>query len=256
MGHQENIKKKTREQRDLEAGRYDLSFSSYANAVEMPTTIRRLGLSDRDITLDVGAGTGRFTLELAQRCRRVVAVDFSFNSLKVCREKCRQSVPAKVHFVVADISMLPFRDEIFDKAGSSQVLQDLPTSEQRVATLSEVGRVVKRGGEVVITTFNYPLAERMGIVKYAGKKEGYHHTGESIYYYRFTYFEFKRFLSCVPGFSVEEACGIRNIPAKPIGEWLCKAGLLNFSLWLDYLIEKNIVSALTGRFLLAKLIKK
>ncbi len=251
--NQDDSKAKSRVQRDREARIYDSSFVPYAQAVEMPSTLRRIGASESDRVLDAGAGTGRLTLELAAQCKEVIAVDFSLESLKLCREKCGQSARGGVYWVQADLGKLPFRSGVFDKVGSTQVVQDLPSADDRMQMLSELHRVMKKGGIAVLTTFNYPLPEKLGLVKYAGKKEGYHHTGGSIYYYRFDYREFKDFLSSC--FRIVELCGIRNIPAKPLGEWMRRWGLLKFATAVDFMIEKTFVSKLTGRFLLAKLVK-
>jgi ubiquinone/menaquinone biosynthesis C-methylase UbiE len=219
----------------------------------MPTTMRRLRPGDGDRVLDAGAGTGRLTLELARTCKEVIAVDYSLESLKLCREKCERSDTQRVFCVQADLCKLPFKSGVFDKAGSVQVIQDLPSADGRTEMLRELHRVLRRDGMAVLTTFNYPFPERLGFVKYAGKKEGYHHTGGSIYYYRFDYKEFKNFLSSC--FRIVELCGIRNIPAKPFGEWMRRMGLLNLAAAVDFMIEKTFISRLTGRFLLAKLVK-
>jgi ubiquinone/menaquinone biosynthesis C-methylase UbiE len=253
MQEVEIIKKKSRLQRDKEADCYDKSFSAYANAVEIPTTIKRLSLGRSDCVLDAGAGTGRLTKELVEKCMFVVAADFSFNSLKVCKVRCEIHKTARLYLVQADLCFLPFKDGFFNKIGCSQMLQDLPTPKDRLNALKEMKRVLKDKGIVVITTFNFPLTERLGFVKYAGKKEGFHHSGHSIYYYRFGYFEFKAFVSSV--FTIRELCGIRNIPGKPIGEWFRKIGLVSLALFIDFFIEKTPLSILTGRFLLVKLEK-
>ena len=51
--------------RDAEATWYDTIFGDYTNAVEVPTTVARIGVPDGPV-LDFGAGTGRVTTHLAK----------------------------------------------------------------------------------------------------------------------------------------------------------------------------------------------
>ena len=146
MDRDDSTKAKSRLQRDREAGIYDLSFPPYAQAVEMPSTIRRLRPDEGDRVLDAGAGTGRLTLELATKCKEVIAVDYSLESLKLCREKCERSNRRGVFWVQADLCKLPFRPGVFDKVGSCQVIQDLPSTDSREETLRELHRGRQEGG--------------------------------------------------------------------------------------------------------------
>ena len=53
--------------------------------------------------LDIGAGTGAYTLELARRGYTVTAVDISPKLLEVCRERVAdEGLKGKVAFLVAD----------------------------------------------------------------------------------------------------------------------------------------------------------
>ena len=156
-----------------------------------------------------------------------------------------------VHLVKGDLTHLPLRDGIFDKAGSFQVFADLPGEDLRRKGIEEIHRVIKPDGIFVITVFNYSMYERLRLFKYASKKEGYHH--RVIYYFRFTNNEFRQLLS--KKFKVKELCGIRNIPGRPFGEFFRKIGLFKLSRFFDINLEKTPLSYLTGRFLLAKCIK-
>lgn len=70
--------------RQLQNGE-DLSFEH----VLVPTTLELLDSADRDLVLDVGAGTGVFTSHLARRSGRVLAFEPSTRSVAVARKACR-----------------------------------------------------------------------------------------------------------------------------------------------------------------------
>ncbi len=75
----------------------DLSFEH----VVVPTTWRLFEGADRAVVLDIGSGTGEFTLRLAQVAGRVIAVDPSRASVALARRVCH---PAQnVRFVEASL---------------------------------------------------------------------------------------------------------------------------------------------------------
>lgn len=62
----------------------DLSF----HHVVVPTTWRLLEGADRTLVLDIGSGTGEFTLQLARSSGTVIAVEPSKTSVALAREVC------------------------------------------------------------------------------------------------------------------------------------------------------------------------
>ena len=99
--------------------------------------------------VDLGCGTGRHTVWLAEAGARVTAVDFSSGMLKRARRKVG---PAVVRFVVHDLhEPLPFDDASFDVAVSGLVLEhlrDLP------AFFGEVRRVLRADGRAVVSAMH------------------------------------------------------------------------------------------------------
>jgi demethylmenaquinone methyltransferase/2-methoxy-6-polyprenyl-1,4-benzoquinol methylase len=100
--------------------------------------------------LDLAAGTGVSTVELARGGATAIACDFSLGMLRAGRAvKKRRHVP----FVAGDATGLPFRDAAFDSAVISFGLRnvsDVPTA------LRELARVVRPGGRLVICEFSRP----------------------------------------------------------------------------------------------------
>ncbi len=86
----------------------------------------------RGLILDAGAGYGTWRPAL-DKCGHVVAVDIS-----------RQGDAD----AAADLKKLPFRDDTFDAAFCSQVIEH---EREPTALLAELGRVVKRDGTLVLT---------------------------------------------------------------------------------------------------------
>ena len=98
--------------------------------------------------LDVGCGTGVFTLNILASGPCVTGLDISLPMLKQARRKA-EGYPFRG--VAGDMSVLPFADECFDKVVSMTALEFIADGRRAVADLF---RVTRKGGIVVVTTLN------------------------------------------------------------------------------------------------------
>lgn len=100
--------------------------------------------SGGDRVLEIGAGTGVFTLTLARRCREVVAVDISENMLEVLRRKAAREGLTTIRTVTGNAETLEL-DGTFSAAcafSSLEYLTDLPAFFHRLTQLVEPGGVL------------------------------------------------------------------------------------------------------------------
>lgn len=97
--------------------------------------------------LEIGAGTGYFTLNLmlAGLVREAVATDISHGMLATLSDSAR-SLGLEVRTVRTEAERLPFPDASFDLVFGHAVLHHLPDLE---ASFSEFARVLRPGGTVV-----------------------------------------------------------------------------------------------------------
>lgn len=110
-----------------------------------------LSLRPGEWVLDVAAGTGVSTAELARSGASAVASDFSLGML---RAGLARPARAGLPFVAADALRLPFADAVFDAVTISFGLRnvvDVP------AALAEFARVTRPGGRLVICEFSTPV---------------------------------------------------------------------------------------------------
>jgi SAM-dependent methyltransferase len=99
--------------------------------------------------LDFGCGNGAQTVELAGAQRRLIAVDIDLADLLILRAA---SDPAGVIFpVLYGGSDLPLPDGSVDAAVCFEVLEHVP---DEAAALAEIRRVLKPGGDFVLTVPN------------------------------------------------------------------------------------------------------
>ena len=106
--------------------------------------------------LDAGCGGGGASVLAAQRGAKVSGLDASAAMIEVAKER----VPAG-DFRVGDIQALPFDDHAFDAVIAPNSLQ---YSDDRIATLQELGRVCTRDGRVVVGLFSAPDKVQYSVV--------------------------------------------------------------------------------------------
>jgi ubiquinone/menaquinone biosynthesis C-methylase UbiE len=128
------------------------------------------GAQPGDRVLDVGCGTGYFARRLARvvapasRAGRqqalqgsVIGIDASAGMLEQAR---RSTESAACEYVVGVAERLEFEDGSFDVVTSSLMLHHLP-NELRGQALSEMRRVLRPGGQLLIGEFR-PPSTRLG----------------------------------------------------------------------------------------------
>jgi demethylmenaquinone methyltransferase/2-methoxy-6-polyprenyl-1,4-benzoquinol methylase len=98
--------------------------------------------------LDVAAGTGTSSEPYADRGIDVVACDFSVGMLKVGKRR-----RPDIDFIAGDATNLPFADNSFDATTISFGLRNVGDPHK---ALSEMLRVTKPGGRLVIAEFSHP----------------------------------------------------------------------------------------------------
>jgi ubiquinone/menaquinone biosynthesis C-methylase UbiE len=102
--------------------------------------------------LDVGCGTGGHSIRLAKRGFSVVAIDFSDHILKTAELNVRsEGLQDNIKLQYGNILSLPFATGTFDHVLCWGVLMHIPDVEKAI---SELGRVLKRGGILVVSEGN------------------------------------------------------------------------------------------------------
>jgi ubiquinone/menaquinone biosynthesis C-methylase UbiE len=127
------------------ASEYDTRWSFYVEATTS-ATIARLSVPPTGRVLDVGCGTGALLQELARKFPQVtlVGVDPVAEMLAVARGR----VPPRTELREGWAEELPFEDNDFDVVVSCNMFHYV---RQPVCTLMEMSRVLRPGGELLIT---------------------------------------------------------------------------------------------------------
>lgn len=101
-----------------------------------------------ELILDAGCGTGVFTLDILSFGLHVIGLDVSLPMLMRAGQKAR-GYPFQM--VLGDILNLPFPENSFDKVVSVTALEFI---EDAKGALTELFRVTKKGGYLVVATLN------------------------------------------------------------------------------------------------------
>jgi ubiquinone/menaquinone biosynthesis C-methylase UbiE len=104
--------------------------------------------------LDIGVGGGRTTYHFAKKTKEYIAIDYSENMIKACKERF-QNFPRSISFKVCDVrSMGIFENGYFDFLLFSFNGIDYVSHEDRLKALKEVRRIGRSGGYFCFSTHN------------------------------------------------------------------------------------------------------
>ncbi len=136
--------------------------------------MRRIGLTNVAVAVDVATGTG----DLARRIRRrfpeadVVGVDLSAEMLKRARrgtvESASKYPPSspRLRFAYGDMSALPLQDATADLVTGGYALRNAPNLEE---TIAEIRRILRPGGRCAFLDFSNGGAGRRRILGIWGR---------------------------------------------------------------------------------------
>jgi SAM-dependent methyltransferase len=134
----------------LETYGEDLGQTSWATTEESNQIPQLLNLTPDAYVLEVGCGSGRYALKVAEMIGcRVLGVDINAAGIATANQLAASRNTLHVGFEVCDVSQkLPFPDATFDAVFSTDVLCHIPG---RAALLGELFRVLKPGARLLFS---------------------------------------------------------------------------------------------------------
>jgi len=129
---------------------YETKIGKHVDRVETDCAFQLFQVKPGMHILDVGCGTGNFSLKLAQKGTGVVGVDISEKMLTIARKRAIQE-EVSIEFKKMDSQNLQFPDEYFDGVISMATIEFIPNPE---IMIDEMFRVCKKGGNILLGTIN------------------------------------------------------------------------------------------------------
>jgi ubiquinone/menaquinone biosynthesis C-methylase UbiE len=129
---------------------YETKIGEYADQVETNCAFNLFQPKPGMKILDVGCGTGNFSIKMASQGVNVTGVDISEKMLEFARNRAAQEKLA-IEFRTMDTQNLTFQDNFFDGVFSMATIEFVSEPDKMI---EEMFRVCKKGGPVVVGTIN------------------------------------------------------------------------------------------------------
>jgi ubiquinone/menaquinone biosynthesis C-methylase UbiE len=143
----------------LSAG-YDAEAGGGLFATDEPIVADYLSGRKPGVALDAACGTGRFAEFLSARGHRVIGVDSSPDMLAYARRRVPDG-----EFRLGELDRLPLSDDSVDVITCALALEHVPRLEP---VLAEFARVLRPGGDLVISDVHHELITRGSVMTVRG----------------------------------------------------------------------------------------
>ncbi|HXN92756.1 MAG TPA: methyltransferase domain-containing protein [Candidatus Sulfotelmatobacter sp.] len=119
--------------------------------------------------LDIGCGNGYTLISLARTLKgNLTGLDFSENMIAGAQglvERFAAELLSRPSFSTSDVRHLPFPDDSFDTVISERLIFNLPTRADQEATIGEVHRVLRPGGQYLMVEGNEDGLRRLNAIR-------------------------------------------------------------------------------------------
>lgn len=106
-------------------------------------------LEPNSLIFDAGTGNGK---NMFRKDCNFIGIDFCKKFVDICRKK-------NLNVIEADIRQIPYDDKKFNHSMSIAVLHHLEKREDRIKAISEIIRITKKKGKILLTVWNKSLLQ-------------------------------------------------------------------------------------------------
>lgn len=127
--------------------------------------LEKLGLDREQMLVDLGCGTGFFSIPASKRVKKVFALDIQQEMLDILNEKIKKEKITNIEAILSEEFFIPLPDNSADVLIMANVFHEL---EERSSLLKQAKRVLRKNGKLVIIDwkkiemdFGPPFGERL-----------------------------------------------------------------------------------------------
>ena len=140
------------------AHRYDLLNHLLSGGTDVywrRRAISKLNIPQDSLVLDIACGTGDFAFTTQKlKKAKIYGIDIATNMLTLGKQKSIDKEKSdNIKFLAGDGEKLPFNDEVFDAVTIAFGVRNMGDVKKN---LSEMSRVLKPGGELIVLEFSTP----------------------------------------------------------------------------------------------------
>jgi len=126
---------------EYDKDRYGGPFGQHLENLEVETFLSMIDPTSQTI-LDLGAGTGKLSIPLILKSKKVLSADSSVHMLKIAKLKSHK-LNIEMKAVISDAHCLSFRDRTFDCVVSSRLLMHLIDWKKGIKELCRISKKLR-----------------------------------------------------------------------------------------------------------------
>ncbi|MCK4352700.1 class I SAM-dependent methyltransferase [candidate division WOR-3 bacterium] len=133
-------------------------------AIEKVLTRAGITIDKHKKILDIGCGIGDLALEFAQKGADVTGVDISVEAIKEAKKRVKEIKDAyalNINFYATGVEDMKFHSNSFDLITSVTVLQHITEPQIFSAAITNMTRVLKRNGYILMLEFSPLLVQKI-----------------------------------------------------------------------------------------------
>lgn len=117
---------------------------------EVKNIMEDMGITKESTIVEIGCGTGNFSVEASKHCKNVYSVDISETMLKYAKKKAGSAKSDNITFINAGFLTYEHKEEPADLVVSQLALHHLPDFWKMIA-LMRMNQMLKMGGKLFLS---------------------------------------------------------------------------------------------------------
>jgi len=111
-------------------------------------------LPKNHIIADIGCGNGRHLIPCSKQCKKAIGIDLSKELLKIIKNKINIDKIENINLIHSNVLNIPLKNDSIDSALYIAALHNIKDRKNRLQSLEEVHRILKKNGLLIISVWS------------------------------------------------------------------------------------------------------